>query len=204
VDASRKRRESTSDDGEGGGGGEGEGEEEVGDEGMISSPPVPLRSLCPGYRGLPDARPNNEAPRETILAGAGGEGEGWREGSGTGPTMGFFARRLTTISIVYDFNNLGAAPLARLDTFSVVNRATKSVFMGKSRQSSTAYPLSLSLSLSLSISLPLPSFFAFFFLACSVSRVPPAAVPVLGERNEAGTTARRAGRPKRTGGRGEG
>lgn len=52
--------------------------------------------------------------------------------------MGFFARRLTTISIVYDFNNLGAALLARLDTFSVVNRATKSVFMGKRRQSSVA------------------------------------------------------------------
>jgi len=66
--------------------------------------------------------------------------------------MGFFARRLTTISIVYDFNNLGAARLARLDTFSVVNRATKSVFMGKSRQSSTAYSLSLSLSLSLFLS----------------------------------------------------
>jgi len=65
--------------------------------------------------------------------------------------MGFFARRLTTISIVYDFNNLGAAPLARLDTFSVVNRATKSVFMGKSRQSSTAYPLSLSPSFSSSL-----------------------------------------------------
>lgn len=48
-------------------------------------------------------------------------------------TMGFFARRLTTISIVYDFNNLGAAGLASLDTFSLVNRATKSVFMGKKR-----------------------------------------------------------------------
>lgn len=47
--------------------------------------------------------------------------------------MGFFARRLTTISIVYDFNNLGAASLAKLDTFSLVNRATKSVFMGKKR-----------------------------------------------------------------------
>lgn len=54
--------------------------------------------------------------------------------------MGFFARRLTTISIVYDFNNLGAALLARLDTFSVVNRATKSVFMGKRRQASPARP----------------------------------------------------------------
>lgn len=52
--------------------------------------------------------------------------------------MGFFTRRLTTISIVYDFNNLGAALLARLDTFSVVNRATKSVFMGKRRQSGVA------------------------------------------------------------------
>ena len=47
--------------------------------------------------------------------------------------MGFFARRLTTISIVYDFNNLGAASLAKLDTFSLVNRATKSVFMGRKR-----------------------------------------------------------------------
>jgi len=47
--------------------------------------------------------------------------------------MGFFARRLTTISIVYDFNNLDAALLARLDTFLVVNRATKSVFMGRRR-----------------------------------------------------------------------
>jgi len=57
--------------------------------------------------------------------------------------MGFFARRLTTISIVYDFNNLGAALLARLDTFSVVNRATKSVFMGKrerERGGSPAWP----------------------------------------------------------------
>lgn len=58
--------------------------------------------------------------------------------------MGFFARRLTTISIVYDFNNLGAARLARLDTFSVVNRATKSVFMGKSKQSPSTAPLSFS------------------------------------------------------------
>lgn len=56
--------------------------------------------------------------------------------------MGFFARRLTTISIVYDFNNLGAATLARLDTFSVVNRATKSVFMGKWRQSGNGHGLS--------------------------------------------------------------
>lgn len=66
-------------------------------------------------------------------------------GGGAGkPPMGSFARCLTTISIVYDFNNLGAALLARLDTFSVVNRATKSVFMGKRRQSGGPSPSYLS------------------------------------------------------------
>lgn len=30
--------------------------------------------------------------------------------------MGFFARLLTTISIVYDFNNLGAASASRAST----------------------------------------------------------------------------------------
>jgi len=66
--------------------------------------------------------------------------------------MGFFARRLKTISIVYDFNNLGAALLARLDTFSVVNRATKSVFMGKRGQSGTDRLLPIYLSPSSSTS----------------------------------------------------
>ena len=41
------------------------------------------------------------------------------------------SQHLTTISIVYDFNNLGASTLATLDTFSVVKRTAKSVFMGK-------------------------------------------------------------------------
>lgn len=85
--------------------------------------------FCPlGLSGSRLTRPNNETSRKTILVG-----EGTRR-RGRAP-MGFFARRLTTISIVYDFNNLGAALLARLDTFSVVNRATKSVFMGKRRRS---------------------------------------------------------------------
>lgn len=79
-----------------------------------------------GAIGVRLTQPNNETSRKTILV------EGDAE-EGHDP-MGFFARRLTTISIVYDFNNLGAALLARLDTFSVVNRATKSVFMGKRRQ----------------------------------------------------------------------
>lgn len=64
--------------------------------------------------------------------------------------------RLTTISIVYDFNNLGAALLARLDTFLVVNRATKSVFMGRSRPVSF---LSFAFFACDSL-LPLPSFHA--------------------------------------------
>lgn len=72
-------------------------------------------------------RPNNETSRKTILV------EGGAERRAPPIPMGFFARRLTTISIVYDFNNLGAALLARLDTFLVVNRATKSVFMGRRR-----------------------------------------------------------------------
>lgn len=89
---------------------------------------APLWSL--GLSGSSLTRPNNETSRKMILVGRG-------EGEGRVP-MGFFARRLTTISIVYDFNNLGAALLARLDTFSVVNRATKSVFMGKRWQQSGA------------------------------------------------------------------
>jgi len=79
-----------------------------------------------GAIGARLTRPNNETTRKTILV----EGDA-EEGH---DSMGFFTRRLTTISIVYDFNNLGAALLARLYTFSVVNRATKSVFMGKRRQ----------------------------------------------------------------------
>lgn len=86
---------------------------------------------------LNNASPNNETSRKTILVcwcHKRIEEERGRKGKEeTEPPMGFFARRLTTISIVYDFNNLGAALLARLDTFSVVNRATKSVFMGKRR-----------------------------------------------------------------------
>lgn len=75
--------------------------------------------------------------------------------------MGFFVRRLTTISIVYDFNNLDAAPLARLDTFLVVNRATKSVFMGRRKRR----PI-LSCSLSPSSSTPL----SFLLARCGAER----------------------------------
>lgn len=88
-------------------------------------------------------------------------------GGGRAP-MGFFARRLTAISIVYDFNNLGAAPLARLDTFSVVNRATKSVFMGKSRQSGTdCLPVCLPVLLSFACRSPPALFLLLFALRLS-------------------------------------
>lgn len=47
--------------------------------------------------------------------GGGGVEEGGKNDRGRGGShgMGFFARLLTTISIVYDFNNLGAASSSR-------------------------------------------------------------------------------------------
>lgn len=61
-------------------------------------------------------------------------------------------RHLTTISIVYDFNNLGASTLATLDTFSVVKCASKSVFMGKKWPTNCFFFLAFSHSFAFNIS----------------------------------------------------
>lgn len=71
------------------------------------------RSIRTGVSPFIVVRDAKRGKRSDTMKSRGG---GEKNDRGGNDGMGFFARLLTTISIVYDFNNLGAASASRAST----------------------------------------------------------------------------------------